>query len=72
MSLLQHALDSLQEGQECADPDCELHNIVVACEEEVVSGTQVAFFLAGVHWMYHNFNAVSPSTPVRDLLAKLP
>jgi hypothetical protein len=32
---------------ECTDPDCELHNIWVAIEEEVCNLTDVAFFMAG-------------------------
>lgn len=32
---------------DCTDPDCELHNVEVAIEEETVNMTDVAFFLAG-------------------------
>ena len=31
----------------CEDPDCELHNIVVAAEETVVSEGDLAFWFAG-------------------------
>jgi hypothetical protein len=31
----------------CDDPDCELHHIEVAIEEEVVGPTEVCFWLAG-------------------------
>jgi hypothetical protein len=32
----------------CTDPDCEIHNITVGLDEETVSGTDMAFYLAGV------------------------
>jgi len=32
----------------CTDPDCELHNIEVAIEEEVISPTDMAYWLSGV------------------------
>ena len=31
----------------CTDPDCELHHIEVAIEEEVVTPADVAFWLSG-------------------------
>lgn len=40
--LLQHVME-----ETCTDPDCEVHNIEVAVEEQVVSETDVAFWLAG-------------------------
>jgi len=39
---LQHVLLN-----DCTDADCELHNPEVGYEEEVVSTTEIAFFLAG-------------------------
>lgn len=36
----------LYEGR-CEDPDCEIHNIDVAIEERVISGTNLAYFYAG-------------------------
>ena len=41
-SLLQHVLDD-----NCTDPDCEIHHIDVAVEEEVIRQTDLAFWLAG-------------------------
>ena len=41
--LLRHVL----EDSNCGDPDCEVHNIDVAIEEEVVRQGDVAFWLAG-------------------------
>jgi hypothetical protein len=35
-------------GPPCTDPDCELHNISVAIEEEVISPTNMAYWLCGV------------------------
>jgi hypothetical protein len=34
-------------ADDCQDPDCELHNIDVALEEQVVGANEAAFFLAG-------------------------
>jgi hypothetical protein len=31
----------------CEDPDCEIHHPEVAIEEEVIGGTELAFYLAG-------------------------
>jgi hypothetical protein len=35
-------------GPPCTDPDCELHNISVAIEEQVISPTDMAYWLCGV------------------------
>ena len=35
-------------GPPCTDPDCELHNISVAIAEEVISATDMAYWLSGV------------------------
>lgn len=40
--LLRHVVEDT-----CTDPDCEVHNIEVAAQEEVVSDTDIAFWLAG-------------------------
>jgi hypothetical protein len=32
----------------CKDPDCELHNLSVALEEQVVGETDIAFYLAAM------------------------
>lgn len=40
--LLQHAL-----ANNCTDPDCELHNLDVAFDEEVITDTEGAYFYAG-------------------------
>lgn len=34
----------------CTDPDCELHNPDVAMREEVMSTTDLAFFIAGAQF----------------------
>ena len=41
-TLIEHALEGF-----CSDPDCELHHIEVAIEEEVVEPANVAFWLSG-------------------------
>jgi len=46
--LLQHVLDD-----DCTDPDCEIHQIEVGLSEEVVSETDLAFFLAGAMRAYN-------------------
>lgn len=43
---LQHMVDH---PTGCDDPDCELHCVVVAMEEEVWDDNAKAFFLAGWH-----------------------
>lgn len=40
--LLNHVLN-----ERCTDPDCEVHNLDVAVQEEVVGCLEAAFFLAG-------------------------
>jgi len=40
--LLKHVVEDT-----CTDPDCEVHNIEVAAQEEVVKDTDIAFWLAG-------------------------
>jgi hypothetical protein len=39
---LDHALEDA-----CTDPDCEIHNIEVAWDEQVISKTDIAMFVAG-------------------------
>jgi hypothetical protein len=39
---LDHAIADL-----CTDPDCEIHNLDVAWGEQVISKTDVAFYIAG-------------------------
>lgn len=41
--LLKHVLE-----EKCQDPDCEVHNIIVALEEGVVDDVSVAYFIAGM------------------------
>lgn len=48
---------------ECEDPDCELHNLDVAIDEQVVNQTEVAYWLAGVAWAFKNYDSFSP-TPI--------
>lgn len=45
MSLLAHVLDV------CEDPDCEIHRIEVGLDEETVTNTDLAFFIAGAQAM---------------------
>lgn len=42
--LLQHMMAP------CVDPDCEIHNIEVGCQEGTVSEDNLAFWLAGAKW----------------------
>lgn len=59
--LLTHVMED-----NCADPDCELHNLNVAMEEEVVSFADVAWWLAGVMWMWRHYNCVHPDGPKKE------
>jgi len=43
---LRHAL-----ARDCHDPDCEIHNPDVGIREEVVSNTNLAFYLAGAQYV---------------------
>lgn len=66
--LLTHVMED-----NCSDPDCEIHNLNVALEEEVVSFADVAWWLAGVMWMWKNYDAFLTEKPKReafDLIAK--
>jgi|SRR5215471_4151875 len=49
MSNLNHAL-----GADCNDPDCEIHNIVVAAEELVIDETNLAYWFAGARFEAEN------------------
>jgi len=49
MSNLNHAL-----GADCNDPDCEIHNIVVAAEELVINETNLAYWFAGARFEAEN------------------
>jgi hypothetical protein len=63
---LTHALAGL-----CNDPDCELHNIDVAMEEEVVTATDVAFWLSGAAFMARHLKDDEEFNRLRDELMYL-
>lgn len=60
---------------DCTDPDCEIHNIDVACEEQVIGQNELAFWLAGAVWMAKHLNYAKPrseaSDPAFELIGKL-
>ena len=69
-NLLAHVLKD-----DCTDPDCEIHNILVGAEEGTISEADLAFWLAGAIWWTKTKRHEDLPTPfmqVAEALTRIP